>query len=91
MSHTPTSNTLRTQANFLLALLTIATLTMATLHQKAANTCTIGSQYLVPSSHQLAAQRTSTLKLQCKDQITKVANSVYCIIVLQTGVLHYHC
>ena len=80
MSHTPTSNTLRTQVNFLLALLTSQYfLTRAIVHKKA-NTCTIGSQHLVPSSHQLAAHimlSTSTLELQCKDQVTKVTRVVY--------------
>ena len=54
MSH----NTLRTQANLLLGLFTNqSTLNLATLHQEAniylSKVITMGSQHLVPSSHQL--------------------------------------
>ena len=75
MSH----NTLRTPANFLLDLHTSqSTLILATLRQEAnihlSKAITMGSQHLVPSSHQLALRyhHTSTLELQCKDQVTKV-------------------
>ena len=63
MSHKPTRNTLRTQANFLLVLLTSqGTLTMATLHQEAninlTMIITVGSQHPVPSSHWLVTHIT---------------------------------
>ena len=54
MSH----NTLRTRANFLLALFTSqSTLNLATLYQEA---------------NMLGSHHTSILELQCKDQVTKV-------------------
>ena len=77
MSH----RTLRT--NFLLALFTSqSTLNLATLHQEAniylPKVITMGSQHLTTRYYHLVAHitlgshHTSTLELQCKDQVTKV-------------------
>ena len=96
MSHNSTSNTPRTQANFLLALLTSQhTLTLATLNQDTSThpskVITTGSQHL-PNSHQLVVyimpvfhHNNTPLILKCKDLVTKVILSYWFPNLLHTS------
>ena len=93
MSH---NSTPRTQANFLLALLTSQhTLTLATLNQDTSThpskVITMGSQHL-PNSHQLVVyimpvfhHNNTPLILKCKDLVTKVILSYWFPNLLHTS------
>ena len=102
MSNNPTNNTLHTHLLFLLTgqcILTLATLTMATLIQEASSyliKVTMGSQHLT-SSHQLAVHimpvfhhNITSLVLKCKDLVAKVIFKLWYSTDSQTSHFYFH-